>query len=338
MDVQSTRISDILPDGAVKRWLKSDTMSKSFMEGFGDAPIGLSVFQSDKEYQLAKDYPLFAATWGAAMTPVEMMGRTFGGLLHMTHDALAIPFGDQFARDATGMLEYMMMRGDIGAKSGGGGATGPLGIIEQNQQMFKGMSDAVRAVDPYLKTDTNPPPGIHPIIDDIKKKESQNDIKTLDDALSESVKSATRDRAPDLYAQFVKTHIGDREIGIDSAAIRELYGDKVPEVGDNILGWAPDIARRLEAAEASGSDVQIPLSEWLAKVDPEVAKQLHDHIRVRDGGLTLEEGKALEPREAVPEPHTLVRGSAGLEPMFSVGDRKVTLQRVESLKTEYNKD
>ncbi len=90
----------------------------------------------------------------------------------------------------------------------------------------------------------------------------------------------------------------------------------------------PNIEAQLRSAELTGEDIRIPAADWLAKVDPEIAKQLHDDIRVRDNGFTLNETKIeAEPKEVIPEPLTATRGSAGLEPMFSVGDRKLTVEK-----------
>ncbi len=72
----------------------------------------------------------------------------------------------------------------------------------------------------------------------------------------------------------------------------------------------------------------MPLADYLARVDPDVAKELHDNLRLRDGGLTVEETRGLQSKEVIADPLQLVRGSGGLEPQFSLGDRKVTLQRM----------
>jgi len=74
--------------------------------------------------------------------------------------------------------------------------------------------------------------------------------------------------------------------------------------------------------------VQVPLADYLAHVEPEVAKELHDFTRLRDGGLTLDETKlsGLGERSAIADPLQLVRGSGGMEPMFQIGDRKLTLE------------
>src|SRR6267378_2520916 len=223
-----------------------------------------------------------------------------------------------------------MMRGDIGVKAGGGGAEGPLARMEQNTKLFKDLHNALQIADHFPEGE--PPPGVHPLIDTAKAEQAKADGKALKDALSESAKSATRDRSADYYARFARINeaVGDREIGIDAEAVRALYGDKLPEVGDNILGWVPDLAGKLAAAEGIGGDIRVPLADFLARVDPDVAKELHDNLRLRDGGLTIEETRGLQSKEVIADPLQLVRGSGGLEPQFSLGDRKVTLQRMKA--------
>jgi len=42
---------------------------------------------------------------------------------------------------------------------------------------------------------------------------------------------------------------------------------------------------------------------------------------------TLEEAKGLEPKEVIADPLQLTRGEGGFEPQFSLGDRKLHLDR-----------
>ena len=42
----------------------------------------------------------------------------------------------------------------------------------------------------------------------------------------------------------------------------------------------------------------VPVAEYLAKVDPEVHKEIEDHIRVRPEGMTVEEAKTPPEYEA----------------------------------------
>jgi hypothetical protein len=222
-------------------------------------------------------------------------------------------------RDLAAMLEYEIVKPE------GGQLAKYLETAKLPQ-----LGDALSATAPYLKSGQEPPPGVHPYIDEIKTAQAKEDGDALKDALSESAKSATRERSPELYSQFVRSHVGDRSIGIDAETVRKLYGDKVPEPDDNLLGWIPDLQEKLTAAEGVGGDIQVPLADYLARVDPEVAKELHDNIRVRDGGLTLEESKGLVDQTALAEPQALVRGSSGFEPLFAMGDRKVKLERMKA--------
>lgn len=152
--------------------------------------------------------------------------------------------------------------------------------------------DAISAAEPFIRNGEEPPIGVHPILDDLKIAKSDEELKLLDEALKESQASQTKERNPGMYAEFARQHT-DGKIGISGEKIAELYGDKPPSADDNLLGWVPDIKEQLDSALASGGDVQIPIADWLAKVDPAVAKELRDFTRVRPGGVTKEEGKVL---------------------------------------------
>lgn len=329
LDIASQSIGRIPEKSAIQR------AAHAFGEGFGEfsgkAFLSDPFIKDQAGIDYAIDHPLYSSVvmgaGGVVAAPLTFMGKTFGGAASVVNEF--------FGRDAASMLEYGLMRGDLRAAG-----TGSHADFTQVGQSFK-------AAAPWLRQGKTPPAGIDPLIDKSKIEQAKTDADTLSDALKESLKSATRERNADFYANFARTHIGDREIGISADAVRELYGDKLPNSGDNLLGWVPDIEAKLQSAEATGGDVRVSLADWLAKVDPEVAKQLEDHIRARPDGITVEEGKNLKPLESpkaevepvegepaprvepsiITEPHTLLRGSASLEPMFSVGDRKVKLEK-----------
>lgn len=73
---------------------------------------------------------------------------------------------------------------------------------------------------------------------------------------------------------------------------------------DGKLGWVQGIREQLESAIAIGGDIEIPLADWLAHVDPELAKELKDDIRVRPGGVTKNEVEGLK-AEKQPDPTIL---------------------------------
>src|SRR5882724_4615527 len=346
LDEASRAMSNMGGKSGLQKWLDDDSIAQSFMKGFGDQPIDTRRFYQGFVSQHDIDWALHttrlqAATAGAASQVVglgeigmEGLSRVTSGLLHMGFDGMSAIFGESAARDLTAVAEMAMTRGDIGVKALGGGAEGPMRVGQAATKVFRDLSNSLKIADHYTAAKMEPPPNVDPLIDTAKAEQAKNDAKALKDALSESTKSATRDRSPDYYSNFVRQHVGDREIGIDAEAVRALYGDKIPEVGDNILGWVPDLAERLAAAEGIGGDIRVPLADYLARVDPDVAKELHDHLRLRDGGLTIEETRGLQSKEVIADPLQLVRGSGGLEPQFSLGDRKVTLQRMGEQETK----
>lgn len=181
------------------------------------------------------------------------------------------------------------------------------------------MTEAIRGplitIKPYLDEGKVPPVGTHPLTDQAHVEQAKLDADNLSEALKESIASATRERSPELFQKFAEQHFGERTIGIAADAVRKVYGDAVPTPGDRILGFVPGIRDQLDLAEATGGDVKVPLADYLAKVEPEVHKQLEDHIRARPEGMTVEEGKTLpEPTEAI-GPVDQLRESAKLNPV-----------------------
>jgi hypothetical protein len=184
------------------------------------------------------------------------------------------------------------------------------------------IAQAVDKAKPYL-TDGKPiPVGIDPILDEAKKAESDADLDSLKEAMKEAQGSATRERAPDMFRQFIAQHTGESTVGISAGAVQKLYGDKVPQAGDNLLGFVPDMASQLLRATATGADVQVPTADLLAHMDPEVFKELEPSIRVKPDGVTKDESKVSGEQGGVkasleyeqPNPVQTVRQGAGLVP------------------------
>lgn len=180
-----------------------------------------------------------------------------------------------------------------------------LGSGAAGLKMAREAKIAVERVEPYLQEGKEPPVGLHEVIDKEKAEQAKVDVKNLDELLRDAQASATRERDPQMFANFVSQHT-NAKINISAEAVRKLYGDKPPQAEDGILGFVPRLEDQLRLAEIGGGDVEVPLSEWLANVDPKVAKELRDDIRVRSGGVTLNElkdkGEAkAEPPEGVPE-------------------------------------
>lgn len=253
---------------------------------------------------------------------LDFPGQVFSGVLEAVRqgtEAAQVGAGldpnaaAQRSRELTAMLEAELMR-----------TSGREAMISPE------IEGAVRSARPFIDQGIEPPVGLHPAIDKLHADQAKNDLRSLDELYGEAQKSATRERSPDLFANFIRQHT-NASIGIDAEAVRKLYGDKVPEAGDNLLGWIPGLQDQLDLAEATHGDVEVPLADWVAKADPEVAKELHDFIRVRPGGMTLEEagepratqveeGAKAEGEETMPAPEITpvdaLRQSSKLEPVF----------------------
>jgi hypothetical protein len=161
------------------------------------------------------------------------------------------------------------------------------------------VNEGLKAAEPWLENGQLPPRGVHEVFDEAWEEASKEDIKNLDDALRTAAKSKTRERSPELFSNLVKQIVGNGKIEIDAEAVRKLYGEDIPEPEDGKLGWIPNLRQQLETAEVTGGSIEIPLSEWLARAEPEIAKALREDIRVRPQGMTLKEAEEIkEHREA----------------------------------------
>lgn len=202
----------------------------------------------------------------------------------------------------------------------------------------------------FVAAHEEPPKGINPHVDEAKAKINAEALDHIDKDVAAAQTSLTKERSPEMFQRLAEQHYGNATIGIHSDAVAALYGNKVPLPDDGLLGWVPGIGDKLEQAKLTGSDVEVPVADWVANVDPMVARNLHDDLRVWPGGITAreageakppvemdEEGKVVTSTEPVTQgipfeyktmvdsPLAQVRGSYGLEPMFAMGDRKLSL-------------
>lgn len=283
---------------AVQKIGISSIASKA-VEGFQE---GFDLTGMRKEYQDLYNYvdsPLWrglvhnSGVGGAAVALSGSM-RAFTGLIQGAGAAIGETAVQLGASESWGkrLTRDMIQLAQV-ALSGQAG----IHLHPEVMKQFQTITDATRAAKPYIEAGVEPPVGVHPEIDKLKADMAKSEMKNLDGAMKEAQASQTRERSPEMFASFIKQHT-DSEIGISADAVREMYKDKQPDAEDGKLGWVPNLAEQLATAEATGGDIRIPLSDWLAKADPEIAKELHDDIRVRHDGLTLNEAKALPTYEA----------------------------------------
>lgn len=257
---------------------------KGFHEGIGEGPLGSWVIDDKDADRLTK------SIYATAALPIELPLRLLsGGIKAATEaaqsgakEAYKTFTGDEqgaerFARDIAGMVE-MQVTG-VGVHKPG---IDPAAI--------KKAHDALISTKLWNESGREPPAGLDPTIDKIKLEQNNADISNLDDMVRDAQQSATRERDPDTYAKFLRMR-DEGTIAIDPEAIGKLYGDKAPHGEDGLLGWEPSLEAQLATARATGADVEIPLADFTAKIDPEVYKTLKDDIRVRPGGITKNEAK-----------------------------------------------
>lgn len=301
-----------------------------FKEGWG-GPIGEWAMQRPQDVEFSKKYPgttaLLMTAGGALEVPMKLMNAwtqaaTQGAGQWATNMGITdkgVEYGKQFGEAISDPGLWASIHPALGEMAA---------LMHGNAEAGKAFNDAARFTGIYIDANRDVPVGHSPITDMVKAEEADLDLGNLKEALRESVASSTRERAPELFRQFLRDHT-DAKIGISPEAIDRLYGDKVPTVTDGKLGWVPRLGEQVELARAAGTDVEVPLADFLAKADPKILDEIEDGIRVRADGLTKEEAEAIgaEAKQGVeagvdveaPEqkPVDTVRANAGLKPIIA---------------------
>jgi hypothetical protein len=364
----------------------NDAISDSFKSAF-QGNLGDWITQ-DPAY---KDKPITAGILGVAGIPFELAARTGLGVLGAGIGAVTAGageaarvahynvFGDeatsqQFGRAVSSLVEMKTFEAghdlpevqaraglvararEIGGKEGAGAAIEALKKQDAAVQaaIDRGKS-AYQAGRQWYDNNLEPPVGVHPFIDEMKQVSNANALQELNRGLDLAQQSLLREKDPNELARLLERDYGNSEMGISGRAVADLYGAKEPAPDDGLLGWVPGIEDQIKLAREVGEDVSVPIRDWLAKVDPALAAQLNDHLRVVPHGITTDEARGATVQTIVPDtvevgtsggvapdyrpmvdsPMAAIRGSMGLEPMFSIGDRKLQLERFQPLDVRY---
>jgi hypothetical protein len=327
----------VLDDVSSKVSAMSLPLRKGFTTGVGGGHLGDWTGVDWEDPQVQADRPI-ASTVAALTTgvtdPFEAAMRMMSGGVYGAAYGAAAAYKSIVGKDSPIDPDDLAQAVQDPATMA---TLGPLGemasaALSHNAHLAKAM--------PWIEHDRLPPPTVLPELDKIRTDVNSKDIERLMDATKASGAVPERTTSPELYRQFIADHT-DAEIGIGGDAVSALYGDKVPAPDDNLLGWVPGIEAKVAAARATGDDVNIPLADWLTHIPdyPDVMKALEDDIRVRPEGITANEAKLtaeakVEAPEGatesvpLPDPVAAVRSASALEPMLSVGDRKLQLQKL----------
>jgi hypothetical protein len=274
---------------------------EAYKAGVGEEPYGLQL--KNEELQQVAESPGWRALYATTQLvqwPYDVLARNIQGGLYAGAAAAGQIYkqlggneamGDRFMRD--------LIIGGTGALTES--ITSSFHLHPELQALAKGAQRLGKKVEPWAAAGKEPPSGLDPNIDKLHEEQAKVDVKNLDEALKESQNSSVRQSNPNVFKTFID-QFPDTKVYVSAEAVRKLYGDAEPVVDDNKLGFVSDLAEQLRGAEPVGGDVEIPLREWLAHVDPEVAKELHDDLKIRPGGVTLNEAKAMREREPEAKP------------------------------------
>lgn len=278
---------------------------KGFQEGFGSEGYGDWLTRTPKWAEIQLSHPALASTLhslfstpGSPGFATESFFRGVGGIyqgaLAGGHDAvkawaqmwgLSESSAELLARDTMGEVERRVNTGEL------------------PQEALKLSLDRDAAkLGPYVRAGEMPPPGLTKLTDQVHGEQAKLDLKNLNDALKEAQSSTTRERSPEFFQSYVDQITRGQTIAISAEAAAKLDDGAKPE---GKLGFVPNLQEQLAAALPIKGDIEVPLSDWLAKVDPEVAKELADDIRVRPTSVTVNEAKELqapEEKEEIPPP------------------------------------
>lgn len=297
--------------GVKALWDYNVDFAKHFYEGIGgferssvskhflETPAGQNLIQNHRllasMFSAATDY----SPAGVLASGVEDALRGMSGLIHGTlataGDIYDKTTGTSQGQDLASKAEEMVNDPGLQASLAGLPEVGPFASAAA-EALGARLATAARRAKPYIDARREPPVGLDPLIDHAKGQEAAVDIDNLMDALTVSQKSSLRERNPQMYADLLRG-VNKGEIGIPSEIVRKLYGDTTPMPDDGLLGWVPGIEDQLIGAEPVGADIHVPVADWLAHVEPDLAKQIREDIRVRQNGLTLREAQELPPVE-----------------------------------------
>lgn len=157
---------------------------------------------------------------------------------------------------------------------------------------LKGMQSRAE-IDAFLRSKEQGPPGSMLMIE-----HARAGSEALDAAVQTAQESKTKQRSPELFAEAAAAH-EPGSVHIDAGKMLELYQKegKVPAEGDGLFGFVPDLAAKVQDAAATGGEVTIPVSQYIAHVDPAVHEGLRDNVRLHEDGVTPAE--AVEAQNAI---------------------------------------
>lgn len=279
--------------------------------GFGEEPIG---FSEANRALLPKTF----LTWQPFVAPLDAFSRAFPAGFGALAGAAAETIAQISGNDAQGMRlarDIMIFGKGVLAdlpqipRVAPNAALGPIHMSTEEFLAREKGRVARQEIDDFLRTKTD------------EKTLQITKAEVADEALTKAVDVAsetkTKVRSPEMLAEFGAAH-GQELVHIPADKILDLYRKEgiTPAAGDGLFGFVPGIGRKLMTAEETGAEVSIPVSDYIAHVDPTVHEGLRDVVRLHDDGVTKEEAKEFEPKKDL----TVVGPEEGFVRFYHGGD------------------
>lgn len=178
--------------------------------GFGEAPVG-SMYQeglaTPESKKFISEHPfiwsLLRRPYIGEMTHVELGIRTLGAITGAAVQPALTAFHNITGAETPTVEQFMneILPGLISAH---------VEMPEENAKLLTPETQktiqALKAVEPWIQRNEIPPVGIDPLVDQAHSDQAKLDIKGLDETFKEAQASATRERSPELFANFIRQH------------------------------------------------------------------------------------------------------------------------------------
>jgi hypothetical protein len=275
---------------------------KDYEEAFWGMPVGGWISGQGKETQeFVQAHPYIAEAAKGAVGPLETALQLLAALPHGVAGAgrgLALGMG----ASEEGARQTQRAFGEIGEYAlnelVGTGFHPPWGRPIQVARLARKLdttipeaAKALRKAERYINAGELPPPNTHRVWDGVISEDVKQKMSVYDALVDATEKTDTKTLSPGLMKIAADQGLKDQAVYIHWDAVKNLYGEKVPEAGDGLLGDVPGFAEQFQAALNDQTDVRVPMPEWLALVDKETKKVLHDDIRLRQSDPTINEVK-----------------------------------------------
>ena len=136
-----------------------------------------------------------------------------------------------------------------------------------------------------------PKPGVDKAFDEVHVAQAKANDESLDAMLNAVQSSKTKEVSPEAMEAWLNMKgLAGRSVWLDAKTAAEVYGTETPSLDDGKLGWIDDVAARLPEAAELGAEIEVPLSKYLANVDPAVHSMFADKARI-DDSLSPQEAK-----------------------------------------------